>query len=147
MISDENDSRNEPCAFCTAMAENARQANDRLARALEGAKGARAECDEQDQRIADLEQQVAHWKAENRRLTEGLNLALDDLGALLRALGESDCARPETPHHVMMGCIRKVAGLRTRIGGFREAILGLRAAHHSGSREEWEAAVKVADSL
>lgn len=51
-------------------------------------------------------------QAERDRLHAGLSCALDDLAAILRALGESDAARPETPHHVMLGCIERVSTLR-----------------------------------
>ena len=51
-------------------------------------------------------------EAEVGRLREGQSVMLDDLAALLRALGLGDHARPETPHHVMLSAIAEVERLR-----------------------------------
>lgn len=42
---------------------------------------------------------------------------------------------------------KEIKGLRDKLDDCEEVITGLRAAHQSGSREEWEAAVKVAVGL
>lgn len=41
-----------------------------------------------------------------------VNVMLDDLGALLRALELGDHARPESPHAVMLECIEAVVALK-----------------------------------
>lgn len=51
-------------------------------------------------------------REELRRQQASLDLVLEDLAALLRALGMGDHARPISPHEVMLQCIREVERLR-----------------------------------
>lgn len=54
----------------------------------------------------------AHVDELSQQLSSTNSLMQDDLAALLRALGLSDAARPQSPHTVMQEAIREAEGLR-----------------------------------
>jgi len=56
------------------------------------------------------------------------DLMLDDLAALLRALGLGDHARPETPHAVMLSAIAEVERLKAAVHSWSQADKGYQCA-------------------
>jgi chromosome segregation ATPase len=67
-----------------------------------------------------------------------VNRLLLDREAKLAELEEMGRAWQESDEH------KHANALREEVEWLREAITGLRAAHHSGDRDEWEAAVRAA---